>query len=161
MRFFLVIVCLASAFSGEAFGQVSARFVAEGIANCQQPALANFPIRIEGTGTLSTDGRGRLDVNNSALGAESIDVKLGPKKTETPGGSASLRVTGRRSLRAIREYPNNYVYIDLRVVGRGCVITVRHALKPGRKQYTFVGSNGIVALCARPPIFSRTSCTPI
>jgi hypothetical protein len=158
-RLFFGSLFLALISSDACFAQLSARFTADGIANCQSPPLANFPIHIEGVGSLSTNGEGNMEVSG-ATGQESYRVKLGPRPTEAQGGSASLRVASRHSLRAIREYPNNYAIFHLRVVGRACAITVQNVLKPGKRQYTFVTSNGIVAYCSKP-VFTRTSCTPV
>jgi hypothetical protein len=77
-------------------------------------------------------------------------------RDEAPGGSASLRVTGRSSLRATREYPNHQTIIDLRVSGHACAITVRNMLKPSKRQYTFTGNSG-TAYCDKPRIV-RTAC---
>ena len=42
--------------SGEAAQTtIRARFSFDGLATCQQPAVTNFPIHVEGTGALSTD----------------------------------------------------------------------------------------------------------
>jgi hypothetical protein len=146
--------CLAQA------GAVRAQFTAEGFATCQQPALSNFPIFISGTGTLSQSGVGKLRVYGNVSGSARYEAKLGGRPTEAPGGSASLRVTGRSSLRATRDYPNNTTVIDLTVVGTACTIRVSNHLKPGKRQYTFVGSNGQVAYCSKP-VFTRTSCSPL
>lgn len=158
MRLFLVLLVILVC-SGECHAQVKARFTADAVATCQQPAVTNFPVHIEGVGTLSTSGQGNLDVYGNVTGAESYQVRLGTRPTKAPGGSASVRVAGRSSLRAIRDYPNNYAVIKLRVVGNVCTISVENILKPGKRQYTFVGGNGATAYCSKP-IFTRTSCTP-
>src|SRR5437773_12312474 len=52
---FVFLIVAAAVVSGECRAQaraVRAQFTAEGVANCQQPALSNFPIVISGTGTL-------------------------------------------------------------------------------------------------------------
>jgi hypothetical protein len=158
MRLFLILLVILVC-SGECHAQIKARFTADAIATCQQPAVTNFPIHIDGVGTLSTSGQVNLDVYGNVTGAESYQGKLGARRIEAPGGSASLRVTGRSSLRAIRDYPNNYAVIKLRVVGAVCTMSVENILKPGKRQYTFVGGNGSTAYCSKP-IFTRTSCTP-
>lgn len=160
---FVFLIVAASVVSGECRAQaraVRAQFTAEGVATCQQPALSNFPIVISGTGTLSQSGVGKLTVYGNVSGSARYEAKLGGRPTEAPGGSASLRVTGRSSLRATRDYPNNYTVIDLTVVGTACTIRVSNHLKPGKRQYTFVGGNGQVAYCSKP-VFTRTSCSPI
>lgn len=150
---FIILVC-----NGECHAQIKARFTADAVATCQQPAVTNFPVHIEGVGTLSTSGEANLDVHG-ITGTESYQVKLGARPTNAPGGSASIRVTGRSSLRAIRDYPNNYAIVKLRVVGTVCTMSVENILKPRKHQYTFVGANGITLYCSKP-VFTRTSCTP-
>src|SRR5947207_14242569 len=62
---FVFLIVAASVVCGECRAQaraVRAQFTAEGGANCQQPALTNFPIVISGTGTLSQSGVGKLTV---------------------------------------------------------------------------------------------------
>jgi hypothetical protein len=157
MRLFLILLVILVC-SDECHAQLKARFTGDAVATCQQPAVTNFPIHIEGVGTLSTSGQGNLDVYG-ITGAESYQGRLGARPTRAPGGSASVRVAGRNSLRAIRDYPNNYAVIKLRVVGTVCTISVENILKPGKRQYTFVGGDGSTAYCSKP-IFTRTSCTP-
>ena len=54
----VVIALAAIPLACEAAGStVRARFAYDGIANCQQPAIRNFPIHAEGSATLSTDRR--------------------------------------------------------------------------------------------------------
>ncbi|MGX7744841.1 hypothetical protein [Rhodopseudomonas parapalustris] len=131
-----------------------AKFVVDGIANCSRPYIRNYPIHIEGSGTLRPDRTADLAVTGNVENTN-YAVKLGRHRTEVDGGSASLRVAGRRSLRAIREYPNNLMMIDLKVVGGGCQIKVAHRLKPGKRDYTFMTSFGL-AICEKPQITSAT-----
>jgi hypothetical protein len=137
------------------FAQAQARFSFDGIANCQQPAMQNYPIHGEGTGKLATDGTAALDVDSNVEGRQKYDVKLGGR-VETPGGSASFHVRSRHSLRVVRDYPNNIMVIDLKVVGRACTLRVESRLKPGRRQYTFATQFGL-AYCDRP-IITKTTC---
>jgi hypothetical protein len=83
-------------------------------------------------------------------------AKLGGPPTAAPEGSASLRVAGRHTLRAIREYPNNYMVISLTVIGSRCTMTIEQRLKPGKRQYTFFNGSG-VSYCSKP-IITRTAC---
>lgn len=48
-----------------------------------------------------------------------------PSRTTASGLllDASLRVLSRRSLRAVRDYPNNIVVVDLKVSGTSCMWT--------------------------------------
>ncbi|WP_213029914.1 hypothetical protein, partial [Acinetobacter baumannii] len=75
---------------------------------------------------------------------------------EAPAGSAALRVVGRHTLRAIRDYPNNQVLINITVRGNVCTMTIDQRLKPGKREYTFFNGSG-VSICSRPT-FTRTSC---
>jgi hypothetical protein len=156
-RWFFVSLFLALISTDACFAQLNVRFTADGIANCQSPPLANFPVHIEGVGRLSTNGEGTVDVS-SFTGQESYRVKLGARPTEAQGGLASARVASKSSLRIVREYPNNYAIFHFRVSRRACAITVQGVLKPGKRQWTFTGGNGIVAYCSKL-VITRTSCT--
>jgi hypothetical protein len=68
-----------------------------------------------------------------------------------------LHVLGRHSLRAVREYPNNIVVVDLKVTGTSCTIKIENRLKPGKRQYTFTTPLGL-AYCDKPKI-TKTSCS--
>jgi hypothetical protein len=143
--------------SGEAAGQqVRAKFSFDGLATCQNPAVTNFPIHGEGTGVLSTDRTASLDMNSTVEGRVQYQAKLGGAPTEAPLGSASLRVVGRHTLRAQRDYPNNYIAITMTVRGGACSITIENRLKPGKRQYTFYNGSGL-SYCAKP-IITRASC---
>ena len=109
------------AMAGDASAQsLRAKFSFEGTANCTNPAISGFPIHGEGTCVLSTDRSAKLDLNSNIEGPVTINAKLGAKASDAPGGSASLRVAGRHTLRAVRNYPNNSIIIDLTVVGNSC-----------------------------------------
>jgi hypothetical protein len=135
-----------------------ARFSFEGIADCTNPPVHGFPIHGDGTGQLSSDRSATLDFNSNIEGRVKIDTKLGAKPSEAPGGSAALRVAGRHTLRAIRNYPNNSIIIDINVVGSSCTMKVTNVLKPGKSQYTFYTGNGGFAYCSRPQI-TKTECS--
>jgi hypothetical protein len=137
---------------------VRARFSFDAVATCQQPAVANFPVHAEGTGTLSTDRTATLDMNSNVEGQQSYSAKLGGRPTEAPGGSASLNVVSRHTLRAVREYPNNLIIVYMTVVGKFCSLKIENRLKPGRRQYTFTGNMG-VALCSKPRV-THAECAP-
>lgn len=133
-----------------------AKFSFEGLATCQNPPIQNFPIHGEGSGTLSTDRSAQLDMSSNIEGRVVYNAKLGGKPMEAPEGTAALRVAGRHTLRAIREYPNNYIIINLTVVGSRCTMTIDQKLKPGKRQYTFYNGSGL-SYCAKPTI-TRTAC---
>jgi hypothetical protein len=147
------------AISGQASAQsLRAKFSFEGVANCTNPAISGFPIHGEGTGTLSTDRTAKLDLNSNIEGPVTINAKLGAKPSEAPGGSASLRVAGRHTLRAVRNYPNNSIIIDLTVTGSACTMKVTNVLKPGKREYTFYTGSGGFAYCSAPRI-TRAECS--
>lgn len=144
--------------SGDAYAQsLRAKFAFDGLADCERPAIRNFPIHGDGTGVLSTDRSARLDFTSNVEGSVQINTKLGAKPSEAPGGTASLRVAGRHTLRAVRDYPNNSIVIDINVVGNSCRMRVENRLKPGKRQYTFYTPGGF-AYCSRPRI-TRTECS--
>ncbi len=142
--------------SGDAAGQLRVKFSFDGLATCQNPPISNFPIHGEGTGVLSTDRTASLDMNSTVEGRVEYRAKLGGAPMEAPAGSASLRVVGRQSLRAVRDYPNNQIIITMTVRGGACTMTIDQRLKPGRREYTFYNGSG-VSICSRPQI-TRTSC---
>jgi hypothetical protein len=135
---------------------IRGHFTYDGVVDCHQPPVKDFPIHIEATGALSTDRS--AEVSSNLEGFSIYRGKLGERQTE-PGGSASVRVAGRSSLRAVREYPNNYLIGTLtffRKTGT-CAITVDNRLKPGKREYTFLAPGGGVVYCNKPRIV-RTSC---
>jgi hypothetical protein len=143
--------------AGNAAGNVlRAKFSFDGLATCQNPPIQNFPIHGEGNGTLSTDRSAQLDMTSNVEGRVVYTAKLGGKPTEAPEGSAALRVAGRHTLRATREYPNNYIIISLTVVGSRCTMKIDQKLKPGKRDYTFYNGSG-VSYCSKP-IITRTAC---
>jgi hypothetical protein len=158
----MIAVVAASAISllsalGEAAGQqIRARFSFDGLATCQQPAVTNFPIHGEGTGVLSADRSASLDMNSTVEGRVQYRAKLGGPPMEAPAGSASLRVVGRHTLRAVRDYPNNTIVINMTVRGSACSITIENRLKPGKRQYSFYNGSGL-SYCSKPTI-TRASC---
>lgn len=153
-------LCTSSIFSeGEAAGvSARARFVFDGIANCEQPAVRNFPVHSEGSGVLSTDRTATLEMESNVEGRVRYSGKLGGKPVETPGGSATLRVAGKHTLRATRDYPNNVLVVYMTVIGSSCTLKVENRLKPGKHLYSFYGNNGGVAYCSKPQIV-RAECT--
>jgi hypothetical protein len=157
--FLFALVAISGAFlPRESQAQVRANFSYDAIVNCTTPMnVRDYPVHFDGSGTLSTDRSASLDMRGNLTGQERYDVKLGGRAAEVPDGTASLRVVSRKSLRAIREYPNNTAVINLRVSGSACAITVEHHLKPGKRQYTFTTPMGL-AYCDRPRTV-KTSCT--
>jgi hypothetical protein len=158
-----VIAALAAAAwmtpaSSEAAGAVlRAKFSFEGLANCENPPVRNFPIHGEGTGVLSVDRTATLDMDSNVEGRVTLNTKLGAPPSEAPGGSASLHVAGRHTLRAVRDYPNNIIVINMTVHGNTCSMTLENRLKPGKRQYTFFNGSGL-SYCERPQI-THSECS--
>jgi len=96
----LSLLC-ASWFAETAFAQARAQFAVDVIATCQKPAIKDLPVHMEGTGILSTSGAARLDVDGGPLGRTRTRGQLG-QTAAAPGGSTSLNVTGKSSLRNTR-----------------------------------------------------------
>ena len=96
-------------------------------------------------------------MNSNVEGNLRINAKLGGAPSEAPGGSASIRVVNRSTLRAVRDYPNNIIVINMTVRGSNCTMTLENRLKPGKRQYTFFNGAGI-SYCAKP-VITRAECT--
>jgi hypothetical protein len=137
--------------ASDAADALHARFSFEGRTNCQDPPVRNFPFHGEGTGVLSVDRTATLDMDSNVEGKVRLNAKLGGAPMEAPGGSASLHVLGRHTLRAVREYPNNIIVINMTVRGSACSMTIENKLKPGKHQYTFYNGSSL-SYCDRPEI---------
>jgi hypothetical protein len=145
--------------AGNAAGTViRARFSFDALATCSSPAVQNFAVHAEGSGTLSTDRTATLDMSSNIQGRETYSAKLGGRPAEALGGSASLRVVNRHTLRAVREYPNNMIIATMTVIGNSCRLNIENRLKPGKREYTFNG-NGGVAICSKPRM-THAECAP-
>jgi hypothetical protein len=151
-----VVTCIASDSSDAAGPVIRGRFSYDGIANCQQPPVQNFRFHAEGTAVLSADRTANLDVSSSVSGRTNLKAVLG-RKTEAPGGSTTLNVVGRHTLRAVRDYPNNITIVTMSIRGNDCRMTIEDRLKPGKRQYTFYSGSGGVSYCSHPQI-TRTQC---
>jgi hypothetical protein len=148
---------LSGSIPAKAAGPVArARFSFDALATCQQPAVQNFLVHAEGTGALSADRSASLDMESNIEGRTQYSATLGAKPKEAPGGSTSLRVAGRHTLKAIRDYPNNTIVVYMTVIGNSCAMKIENRLKPGKRQYTFYGKLGI-AYCSKPRI-THTEC---
>ena len=153
-----VAVALTMPVSSEAASTLlRAKFSFDGLANCDNPPVQNFPIHGEGTGELAVDRTATLDMDSNVEGKVRLNATLGGAPTEAPGGSASLHVVGRHTLRAVRDYPNNVIVINMTVRGNTCSMTLENRLKPGKTRYTFYNGSGLT-YCARPQI-THTECT--
>jgi hypothetical protein len=151
---FTVILATTAAF-GAADGVLRGKFSYDGIATCEKPAVKDFPIHAEGTASMSTNRAVRLDMSSNTGGRTSVNAKLG-EKTEIAGGSATVNVLGRHTLRAVRDFPNNIAIVTMTVVGNSCRMTLVNKLKPGKQVYTFV-SGSSVSYCSRMRI-THTEC---
>src|ERR1700753_2903911 len=152
--FLLPASCLAAG------NVIKAKFVYDGVADCESPAVKDFPIHTEGTGTLTVDRHASRDVNSNVAGHERYETTLGGRPSEAEAGSASLRVLGKHHLQAIRSYPNNLLVADIIVSGNSCSLTVDNRLKARTQQSTFTTRFGGLAYCGRPRVV-HTSCEPI
>jgi hypothetical protein len=136
---------------------IRGKFTFDGIASCERPPVQNFPVHAEGTATLSTDRSATLEMVSNIEGAVQYNAKLGGKPIDMPNGSGSLHVAGRHTLRAVRDFPNNVLVVNLTIIGRSCVAKVENRLKPGKRQYTFQTAIGL-AYCSKPRVV-RAECT--
>jgi hypothetical protein len=159
MRVAAAVICLASIVSCPISAQAAAhaRFVVDGLVNCTMPPVRSYPLHVEGVGNLTADRGATLAISGNVENTN-YSARLGGRATAVEGGSAALKVTSRNSLQAIRDYPNNVLVVDLKVVGSSCSIKITHRLKPGRRQYTFTTALGL-AYCDRP-VTTSASCTP-
>jgi hypothetical protein len=148
---------LLPASSDAAGSAIRGRFSYDGIANCQQPPITNFPIHAEGTAALSTDRKASLNMTSNTGGSSRLKATLGGGPTAAPGGSTTLNVVGTHTLRAVRDYPNNIAIITMTIRGSSCRMTIDNRLKPGKRVYTFVSGSGSISYCSRPQI-TRTEC---
>lgn len=153
----LAIAMLTIPASSDAAG-LRGRFSVDGIANCDNPPIRNFPLHAEGTAELSTNRSASLQMDSNVEGRVALNATLGGRPQEAPGGSASLHVAGRHTLKAVRDYPNNQMIVMLTIIGNSCTMKVENRLKPGRRQYTFTTTVGL-AYCAKP-IVTRAECQP-
>jgi hypothetical protein len=151
-----VVTCTISVSSEAASPVIRGRFSYDGVATCQQPRVQNFQFHGEGTAVLSADRTANLDVSSSVSGRTNLNAVLG-RRTEAPGGSATLNVIGRHTLRAVRDYPNNVTIVTMSIRGNDCKMTIVDRLKRGKRVYTFYNASGQVAYCSHAQI-TRTQC---
>lgn len=150
------VVVISVFHSTPGFAQMQGKFSYDALVNCHQPSLSNFPVHGEGTGTLLANGSATLATKTNVDWERTYEAKLGAKRIELAGGSASFRVNGRRSLRVVVDAPNNFALFEMTATGRTCRLKVENHLKPGKKEYTFTTPLGI-AYCDRP-IITKAVC---
>lgn len=164
MKRFLVSAFLASVLAS-AFGiapaaaQIKGRFSYDALIDCEKPRLRNFPIHVEGTASMSADRSASLHQRSLVGGYSRIDAKLGQKLKDHRGHETELRVTGRSSLRATKEYTNNVAYADLRFIGQACKLDIKMKLKPGKTFHTLNTPLG-EAHCSKIRIV-KTECSVV
>jgi hypothetical protein len=133
----LVAFALAMPLSSQAAEpQFRAKFSYDAIASCENPHIRNFPVHGEGTGVLSADRNATLEMGSNIERKVRYQATLGVAPTAAPAGSTAVRVVG-RTLRLVRDYPNNIVVLNIVVRGNSCVMTVENKLKSGKQIYTF------------------------
>jgi hypothetical protein len=152
-----ILIAVTSLPGTAAESVIRGKFTFDGLATCENPPVQNFPVHAEGTASLSTDRSATLDMSSNIEGSVQYNAKLGGKPIELPNGSGSLHVAGRHTLRAVRDFPNNVLVVNLTIVGKSCVARVENRLKPGRRQYTFNTAIGL-AYCSKPQVV-RAECT--
>lgn len=145
------------AFASSSAQAVEGSFTYEGVANCRQPKLTNYPIRGAGTSELRQDRSAVLSTIDSVGGGERVEGKLGGPAVEAKNGSIKLNVGARNRLRITRDLPNQIALIDIKFVGRTCEISLTEKLKPGKTEYTYPTAFG-VAYCDRVK-FTKSTCT--
>lgn len=154
---FAVLVTMLPVAGRSADDGVRGKFVFDGLANCENPPVQNFPVHAEGTASLSADRSARVDMVSNIEGVVQYNAKLGGKPIDMPNGSGSLHVAGRHTLRAVRDFPNYVLVISLTIVGHSCSAKVENRLKPGKRQYTFHTAIGL-AYCSKPQV-AKAECS--
>jgi hypothetical protein len=130
-----------------------------GKVDCQSPiALSNVPISADGTGQINGDGTGYADLTQTAFVLSTrihFEGRLG-RPTESPGGTALARVSGKNSLRLMWNLPNNQFVVNIAVRGQNCSASFSSNLKSGKSQHTLFDGN-IYHYCGKPRVES-SSC---
>ena len=137
-------------------GVFNMSFSFDGVVNCTRPlAVQNFSLHGEGRATLYSDKRATLDYTQRGLSSTQVnfDAKLGGAPSPAPGGTASLRVVNRNTLRAVWSLPNNDLILNVSVSRNSCVAKIDARLKGGAREYSLYDS-GILVYCGRPRIMN-------
>ena len=140
-------------------GTIRGKFVFDGLATCESTPVQNFPVHAEGTASLSVDRSAQIEMTSNIEGAVQYSGKLGGKPIEMSGGSGTLHVANRHTLRGVRDFQNNVTIVHLTIIGNRCSIKVENRLKPGKRQYTFPTAIGL-AYCSKPQVV-RADCSVI
>ena len=137
-------------------GVLNMSFSFDGVVNCTRPlAVQNFSLHGEGRAVLYSDKRATLDYTQRGLSSTQVnfDAKLGGAPSPAPGGTASLRVVSRNTLRAVWSLPNNDLILNVSVSRNSCVAKIDARLTGGAREYTFYDS-GMLVYCSRPRIMN-------
>lgn len=137
-------------------GVLNLNFSFDGVVNCTRPLVVqNFTLHGDGRAVLYSDKRATLDYTQRGLSSTQVqfDAKLGGAPSPAPGGTASLRVVSRNTLRAVWSLPNNDLIVNVSVARKSCVARIDARLRGGAREYTFYDS-GILVYCGRPRIMN-------
>lgn len=135
-------------------GVLNMSFSFDGVVNCTRPlAVQNFTLHGEGRAILYSDKRATLDYTQRGLTSTQVnfDAKLGGAPSPAPGGTATLRVVSRNTLRAVWSLPNNDLILNVSVSRKSCVAKIDARLRGGAHEYSLYDS-GILVYCGRPRI---------
>lgn len=139
-------------------GVLNVSFSFDGMVSCTRPLAAqNFKLHGQGRAVLYSDKRATLDYTQRGLTSTLVqfDAKLGGAPSPAPGGTASLRVVNRNTLRAVWSLPNNDLILNVSVSRNSCVAKIDVRLKGGAREYSLYDS-GILSYCSRPRIMNVT-----
>jgi hypothetical protein len=152
----LLMLCGSATPSLAQEGVFDMRFSFDGVVNCTRPlAVQNFALHGEGRAVLYSDKRATLDYTQRGLSSTQVnfDARLGGAPSPAPGGTASLRVVNRNTLRAVWSLPNNDMILNVSVARNSCVARIDARLKSGAREYSLYDS-GILVYCSRPKIMN-------
>ena len=152
----LLMLCGSATSSLAQEGVLNVSFSFDGVVNCTRPLAAqNFALHGEGRAVLYSDKRATLAYTQRGLTSTQVnfDAKLGGAPSPAPGGTASLRVVNRNTLRAVWSLPNNDLILNLSVSRNSCVAKIDVRLTGGAREYSLYDS-GILVYCSRPRIMN-------
>lgn len=151
----LLLLCVASPSPAQE-GVFNMSFSFDGVVNCTRPmAVQNFSLHGEGRAILYSDKRATLDYTQRGLSSTQVnfDAKLGGAPSPAPGGTASLRVVNRKTLRAVWSLPNTDLILNVSVARNSCVARIDARQKGGAREYSLYDS-GMLVYCSRPRIMN-------
>lgn len=151
----LLLLCVASPLPAQE-GVFNMSFSFDGVVNCTRPVpVQNFSLHGEGRATLYSDKRATLDYTQRGLSSTQVnfDAKLGGAPSPAPGGTASLRVVNRNTLRAVWSLPNTDLILNVSVSRNSCVAKIDARQRGGAREYSLYDS-GMLVYCSRPRIMN-------